>query len=136
MYETAKNIFVDNLFFGVGPKNFKYVCKEDDYYKSTSSCNNHPHNTYIQLLSETGLIGFIFVFGFFLIIVLKCILHFYLQFFKRYLFNDFEICLLSSILISLWPFIPTGDFFNNWINIIYFFPCGFLLWSFDKKHKI
>ena len=35
--------------------------------------------------------------------------------------------MLSAILISLWPFIPTGNFFNNWLCIIYFFPVGLYL---------
>ena len=44
---------------------------------------------------------------------------------KQYLFNDFQICLLASILITIWPFAPSGNFFNNWISIIYYYPIGF-----------
>ena len=44
--------------------------------------------------------------------------HILLKFKGRYYFNDFEICVLSGILIYLWPIIPTGNVFNNWINIM------------------
>ena len=55
---------------------------------------------------------------------------------NKYYFNDFEICMLSAILISLWPFIPTGNFLNNWVSIVYYFPVGFLLWSLNKRYII
>jgi glycopeptide antibiotics resistance protein len=51
------------------------------------------------------------------------------------LFDDFEISMLSAILITLWPIIPSGNFFNNWLSIIYFLPLGFLLSSLNKKYN-
>ena len=54
---------------------------------------------------------------------------------KGYL-NDFEVCIFSAIIISLWPFSPTGSFFNNWMSIIYFFPVGILLWQIDIKKTL
>ena len=51
------------------------------------------------------------------------------------LLTDFEISILSCILITLWPFIPTGNFFGNWINVVYYLPVGFLLFFFNKKKK-
>ena len=51
---------------------------------------------------------------------------------KKYLYNDFQVCLLAAIFITIWPFAPSGNFFNNWISIVYYFPVGFLLWSLKK----
>jgi hypothetical protein len=34
---------------------------------------------------------------------------------------------LCSFLISLFPFIPSGNFFNGWLNIVYYLPLGFYL---------
>ena len=31
------------------------------------------------------------------------------------------------IFINLFPFVPTGSFFNNWMSIMYFLPLGFFL---------
>ena len=31
-----------------------------------------------------------------------------------------------------WPLIPTGSFFNNWTNVMYYFPVGFVLNYFYK----
>ena len=42
---------------------------------------------------------------------------------------------MSGMVITLWPFIPTGNFFSNWLNVVYYLPVGFLLFSFDKKNN-
>ena len=68
-YLSALNIFFDNKLFGVGVKNFRKICKEDKYNYSKLTCSTHPHNTYIQLLSETGLLGFAYAFTAFVLIL-------------------------------------------------------------------
>ena len=145
-YKSAYKMFEDNRVFGIGIRNFRNFCNDKKYridYKNIiipykiyhdRSCTTHPHNTYIQLLSETGLIGFSFIFLLLIYFIYKILEHLVgIIRFKKYYFNDFEICLLSAILISIWPLIPTGNFFNNWLSIIYYFPVGFLLWSFKKS---
>ena len=133
-YLSAYKMFLDNKVLGIGVRNFRNFCNEDKYKVAERSCTTHPHNTYVQLLSETGLIGFIFfvsIFIFFIIISLKHLLGVITK--NKYYFNDFEICMLSAILISLWPFVPTGNFLNNWVSIVYYYPVGFLLWSLNKR---
>lgn len=135
LYKTAINIAKDNLYFGVGVKNFRHECGLDKYKISEFSCSTHPHNTYIQLLAELGSIGFFFgltLLMFIFVIILK---HFLCLIRGKYYFTDFQICLISAILVSLWPIAPTGNLFNNWLNIIYYFPVGILLWSLDQKPK-
>jgi hypothetical protein len=44
--------------------------------------------------------------------------------------------MLSAIFVTLWPIIPSGNFFNGWLNIIYYLPIGFLIWSLNKRFKI
>ena len=133
-YLSAYKMFLDNKVIGIGVRNFRNFCNEDRYKVAERSCTTHPHNTYVQLLSETGLIGFVFfvsIFIFFIIICLKHLLGVITK--NKYYFNDFEICMLSAILISLWPFVPTGNFLNNWVSIVYYYPVGFLLWSLNKR---
>jgi len=74
---TAYSIFKYNKFFGVGPKNFIYECKNKKYLNNNLSCSNHPHNFLFQLLSETGLFGLLIPFGIFLIICMKLINNFF-----------------------------------------------------------
>ena len=53
----------------------------------------------------------------------------------RYL-TDFQVCLYAAVCISIWPLIPSMNFFNNWIIIIYYLPIGFILHSHLAKNKI
>lgn len=137
-YRSAYKMYLDNKLIGIGVRNFRNYCSEPQYYGGHErACSTHPHNTYVQLLSETGLVGFSFIIIIFIYFIFKSILHFKNSIFqKKYYFSDFEVCLLAAILITIWPFIPSGNFFNNWISIVYHFPVGFLLWSLSKTSKI
>ena len=85
---------------------------------------------------ELGIIGSIFSISILTLFIFYFFKHSFLLYFKKKpYFRDFEIALLVGIFLSVWPLIPTGNFFNNWISIIYYYPVGFLLWSL-KKNKL
>jgi O-antigen ligase len=136
LIRTAYNMFLDKPIFGHGPKMYRVVCKDEKYAVGVGSCMTHPHNFYIQLLSETGIVGFSFLFSAFAY-VLHCS---YLQFKsiflkqKRYL-TDYQVCLLAAILITVWPLTTNGNFFHNWLAIIYSLPVGFYLHSIYGKNR-
>jgi O-antigen ligase len=126
---TAYRMFLDNKVLGVGVKNFRNFCNKEKYIKSELSCSTHPHNTYLQILAEIGIIGFLFI-TFILLYFCKFIFkHLILKFKNKYYFDDFKICILSGISIYLWPFAPTGNVFNNWINIALILNLPFLIWN-------
>jgi O-antigen ligase len=124
---TAFNIFKDNPIIGVGPKLFREKCKEEKYQVGIAPCTTHPHNFYVQLLAETGIIGFSFLFGtliYFIYQILRFIKNKYFD--KKIIFSDYQICILSCLLITIWPFSPNGSFFNNLLMIFYSLHIGFL----------
>ena len=128
-YITAYRMYLDHKILGVGVKNFRKFCNDKKYIESESSCAPHPHNTYVQILSETGIIGFSFLI---LVLIYFCIYifkHLFLRIKGKYHFNDFEICILSGIAIYLWPFAPTGNVFSNWLNIAMILNLPLLIWS-------
>ena len=128
IYVAAYKMFLDNKVLGVGIKNFRNFCGYKDY-KSELSCSTHPHNTYLQILTETGISGFLFLIFVLIYFCKHVIKHIFYKLEKKQYFTDFEICLLSGIAIYLWPFIPTGSVFNNWLNIIMILNFPFLIWS-------
>jgi O-antigen ligase len=136
LIRTAYNIFLDKPLVGHGPKMFRVICKDEKYAVGITPCMTHPHNFYVQLLAETGIIGFSFLFSIF-VYVLYCT---YRQFKsmvlrqKRYL-SDYQVCLLAGILITVWPFTTNGNFFHNWLMIVYSLPVGFYLHSLYGKSK-
>ena len=62
-----------NKYIGGGIKNFRYYCHVRDNIDKNSKfvCNMHPHNYYLEILTETGLLGFGIIFFLFIIILYK-----------------------------------------------------------------
>ena len=132
-YISAYRMFLDNKVLGVGVKNFRYFCSDKKYEISNLSCATHPHNTYVQILAETGIIGFLFLITLLFYFIKLIIKHLLFKFNGKTYFNDFEICILSGIAIYLWPFVPTGNVFSNWLNIALILNLPFLIWSRKSK---
>jgi O-antigen ligase len=136
LIRTAYNVFLDKPLAGHGPKMFRVICKDEKYAVGILPCLTHPHNFYVQLLAETGIIGFSFLFSAFAY-VLYCA---YRQFKsivlrqKRHL-SDYQVCLLAGILITVWPLTTNGNFFHNWLMIVYSLPVGFYLHSIYGKNR-
>jgi O-antigen ligase len=136
LIKTAYKMFIDKPIFGHGPKMFRVLCKEEKYIYKIDTCENHPHNFYVQLLAETGIIGFSFLFTAFAY-VLYCAHRQFKSIVlrqKRYLTN-YQVCLLAGILITVWPLTTNGNFFNNWLMIVYSLPVGFYLHSIYGKNR-
>jgi O-antigen ligase len=134
LIRTAYKMFKDKIVFGHGPKMFRIICANEKYATGSNPCMSHPHNFYIQLLAETGIIGFLFLFS-----VLVYVIYTALRQFKSIILkekrplSDYQVCLLAGILITVWPFTTNGNFFNNWMMIVYSLPVGFYLQSVYQK---
>jgi O-antigen ligase len=131
-YQTAFKMFKDSPFFGQGPKSFRYLCDNPKFNSGELSCSTHPHNTYMQILSETGIFG-----SFYLFILLIYFLKKYYEIFKLHLAGKLidrtEFFLVITFFVSLYPFVPSGNFFNNWLSIIYYYPVGLYLYKMKTQ---
>lgn len=139
---SAYKMFKEKPFIGHGVKSFRFNCKKEPYkfdkfdnYNFRLNCGNHPHNTYVQLLAETGFLGFGLILFYFFLIFYNLIVNYINNKKSKYSKTfDLKVCILTSIFINLFPLTTSGSFFNNWLSIIYFFPIGFLLF-FNKNYK-
>ena len=134
-YRIAYKMFNDSKFFGQGPNSFRNLCSAEKFRLSINSegCSTHPHNIYMQLLGETGLIGFLF---FFTAAFYICCLFIndLLKIRKKNKNLENRIFFYVPIVVYLFPFMPTGSFFNSWVNIIIYLPMGFLLNEIFSKN--
>ena len=133
---TALKAFIDKPFLGHGPRSFRKICHIKSYQVGETPCNTHPHNFYIQLLSETGLVGFSFLFYLLIFFCFKSVKYLLAKYSLKKLhikYTNFQLSLLSGILVTIFPITTNGNFFNNNLMIFYFFPLGFLFYSYAKK---
>ena len=121
-YSTAWKIFKNYPYFGVGNKNFRIECQNQIYfdhnYKYTKiRCSTHPHQIYLEFLSELGILGTLIIIMFVTFVIIK----------STYLyFKNYNLILLASSLyvVSIFiPLLPSGSFFTSfgatlfWLNI-------------------
>jgi O-antigen ligase len=134
LIRTAYNMFKDKPLFGHGPKMFRLICADEKYATGVTPCMTHPHNSYIQLLAETGIIGFLFLFSALVYVIFTALRQLKSIIFKQKRpLSDYQVCLLAGILITVWPLTVNGNFFNNWLMIAYSLPVGFYLQSIYSK---
>ena len=133
-YNTAYNMYLDNKLFGVGTKMYRKLCRDEKYYVNQFSCTTHPHNFYFQQLAENGLIGFFGILTIFTYTLINLFKKIYRINFKKENIIEFSsIMILIGLFINLWPIVPSGNFFNNWLSIMIFFPIGFLKYFLNRK---
>jgi len=128
-YMTAYEIFRENRVFGTGHKTFRISCNDNKIKEKIDSkspgCSTHPHNNYLELLSDSGIVGFLgfILFGLFLI----------LKSFKNKLFYSEACGFLITAVIIFWPISSIGNFFNNRTAVTNFFIFGILLYFSNKN---
>lgn len=129
-YILAYELFKKNIFFGIGPKGFRYYCRSVNYNPPKGICSTHPHNFLVQILSETGLLGLLFYFFGFIFIVIN-IFKSYCKNVDEYKKNCFLVISIALV-VNFFPFVPNGNFFNNWLSITSFYYIGIYLYSYRR----
>lgn len=127
--EQPLNKIIDNekFFFIPYIYNGQMIKKEGEllwvFYEYKNGCNTHPHNFPLQFLSELGLLGF----GFFLIFLMgtiyKIVYYLYKLSKNHKLPNKF--ILYIAYFSILFPILPSGNFFNNYLSLLTILPLCF-----------
>lgn len=122
----------DNLIFGIGTANYRLVSYEGilDKYENVRP-DVHPHNYYVQMLLETGLIGFVLGVVFLWSIIWTC--------FKASQKNRENVFVATAWIIPFgifWPIASSADFFGQWNNIFIWSAVALSLAQIKKMVKI
>jgi len=129
-------IFKNNIFFGVGNKNYHKACinlkntSEDKLIKKKFvHCYTHPHQVYYEFISEHGILGTLIILGIIFKLLFNKDNRLLLKENKK-LILIFKIYCLSSII----PIIPTGSFFSSFQLFLFFLNYSFYQVYMSKKN--
>jgi len=111
-YNVALKIFKKYPVLGTGSKNFRNECSKEEYIDEKIKytdirCNTHPHQIHFEILSEQGMLGYIFL------------LYIMLVFFRDNLKktnlskNIFHYAALIYLIIFFIPLLPGGSIFSS-----------------------
>ena len=131
LYKSGIYVFKNHPWFGVGNKNFRVeTCdsKKNELYEEYH-CSTHPHQVYIEMLSEHGIIG--------TIIILSIIFYLAFRIIREIIEsrNFIQAGCLIFLLINFTPILPSGSFFNNF-NITLFMINFSLMYAVNKETNI
>ena len=131
---TGYEIFKNNLYFGIGLKQFKVECSSNAYEKIDSNfrsgrCSSHPHNLYIEMLSETGIVSTLIFVSLIIYFFIRCIKVLYNKKIKSY-YNSYEylmfICFFAMNVFTFFPIRSSGSFFSNFAGSLIWYNFSFL----------
>ena len=131
---TGYEIFKNNLYFGIGLKQFKVECSSNTYENIDSDfrsgrCSSHPHNLYIEMLSETGIISTLIFVSLIIYFFIRCLKVLFNKKIKPY-YNSYEYLLfVSFFVVNVFTFFPirsSGSFFSNFAGSLIWYNFSFL----------
>ena len=137
-FATFYDTWLMNKYVGGGIKNFRYYChkaSKKDKKKESFICNMHPHNYYLEILTETGIVGFTIICLVFLIVL-------YRTFVKKYFLfsplnhNNLIIPFIFLFIVEIFPIKSTGSFFTTGNATYLFLILGILIGLTRKNNSI
>ena len=112
---------------GIGPSGTRKTCQflppeSPTWLPGRNLCANHPHNFYVQLFAETGVIGLIFGIGMILSIIVTC---------YKGRKKDLNCPMLGTAFVIpfgiFFPIQQFGSFYGQWGNLFIWFAIAFAL---------
>jgi len=136
-FETGFLVWENNKVFGGGIKSFYINCTK---VKSSvldkiggTNCNTHPHNYYLHISTELGLIGLLFSLIIFSTIILRSLK---IIFFSKNITHRKTLLPFFLVFIAeIFPFKTSGSFFTSANSIVLFFVISFIVGLIELKRK-
>lgn len=130
-YDVSLKIFREYPILGVANKNFRHECHNKKYFDkkirlTKVRCNTHPHQIHFELLSEHGIIGYIFFF-YIMFVGLKKIINN-----CKVTKNIFFYTVAIYLLVFFTPILPSGSFFSTFNGALFWII--FSLANIKKKY--
>jgi len=132
-FETGFSTWEKNKIFGGGIKSFYYTCSalDNNVVNKYGGCPSHPHNYYIQLSAELGVVGLFISILLFISVIFKSLKAIFSDQGKydKKLLIPFAILLI----LEIFPFKTTGSFFTTTNSTFLFIVIPFIVGLSELK---
>ena len=119
IYKSAYYLWLEDPIIGSGVKSFSINCNKLSLQKNNLTCSSHPHNIYLEITVNQGLVGLtIFIFLIFLLIN-NFIKKIYKQNYKDE--KIYYIVLFTILIVELWPLRSYGSIFQTVNGTLFWF---------------
>ena len=130
-FNSAVQTWKENKIFGGGLKSIRINCK----IKKNTICTTHPHNYTLEILLDTGILGFFLIYSVFIFYFFN-----YIKFYLRNLNFKSRIFSMPFFLVIFFEFFPlrsSGSFFstNNSVIIFLFLAIFINVSKFNLNEK-
>ena len=132
IYLTVIKSFSENKLIGNGLKSFRFKCSK--FKSDKTACSSHPHNYHLEILHDTGIIGFSLLSLF--------VILFLFQKYKNLRFSNLKYLdkiiislLVLNFLIEVFPLKSTGSLFSTWTGTILWTSIAFANFGNNKRNE-
>ena len=130
IYNSGFEVFKNYPISGVGNKNYRVeTCKNLQREKDIYVCTTHPHQIYIEFLSEHGIIGSFLLFYIFYKLIFSKIKMIYKS------RNSVNFGALIYLVLIFLPVLPSGAFFSDYLLTLFTLNIS-LLYATNPKLNI
>ena len=130
LFFTAIETWKPSKTFGNGIKSFRIECHKILDQQRRGLCSNHPHNYYLEILVDTGIVGFILV-----MVIAVTFIIFVIKNYKILGMNNikslFLLAAVLSLLLECFPFKSSGSLFTT-NNATYIILISGIILSYKK----
>ena len=120
-FNSGAQVFKKNKIFGGGLKSFRLNCQ----YGGDQTCNSHPHNYFLEILVDVGILGMTMIYLIFFLATVN-----FLKFYNQNLNSRNRFLYIPFFLITFFEFFPirsSGSFFTTGNAIIIFLLLAILM---------
>ena len=132
IYLTVIKSFSESKLIGNGLKSFRFNCSK--FKSDKTACSSHPHNYHLEILHDTGIIGFSLLSLF--------VILFLFQKYKNLRFSNLKYLdkiiislLVLNFLIEVFPLKSTGSLFSTWTGTILWTSIAFANFGNNKRNE-
>lgn len=122
VFAAAWQVWQQNILLGSGIHTYQQVCQQMDLFAYSRMQCTHPHNLYLQLGAETGVIG--------VVLFITMLFGVYLAALKSSLQGRIWMQAVLSFVVltvSFWPLTGGISVLNNWVGALVWLGVGWVL---------